>query len=396
MTRQGEQGRRIYFDHNATTPVRREVIRSMVPYFRVRPGNASSIHLFGQECRYAIEEARERAATLIDAETEEIVFTSGGTESNNLAIRGVIAERGRHVRKPHVVTSVIEHPSVMKTCRAIEVDGVAVTYVPCTADGVVRVDCIADALRPDTVLVTIMLANNETGVIQPVAEIAELVKDHGAVFHVDAVQGVGRLDVRVDDGGIDLLSISAHKFYGPKGIGALYVRRGTPVAAVYTGGGHELGLRPGTENVPAIVGFGEACRLSRIHRSYEIDSVKELLTRLERGVLSNCGDITINGAGAPRLANTTSLTVSRVEGEAVALNLSVLGFAVSSKSACASQSDEPSHVLRAMGLNLVDAQSTIRISLGRENTAEDVDDFLEVFPGVVHRLRELSPLHKQS
>lgn len=396
MTREGERSRRVYFDHNATTAMRREVVDAMDPYLRSRCGNASSLHFFGQECSEAIGEAREYAAALIGAEGEEIVFTSGGTESNNLAIRGVIAARRTRTGTPHVVTSVIEHPSVMRTCQALEDDGIAVTYLPCTSDGVVRVDLLADALRPDTVLVTIMLANNETGVIQPVEDAATLVGKHGAVFHIDAVQGVGRVLLGVDDLGADLLSMSAHKFYGPKGIGALYVRRGTPVAAVLTGGGQESELRPGTENVPGIVGFGEACRLSRIHLAGEMAHVEGLRDKLEEGVLARCEGITVNGAGAPRLVNTSNLTISRVEGEAVALNLSYLGFAVSSRSACTSRSGEPSYVLRAMGRDLVDAQSTIRVSLGRENSAEDVDAFFDVFPEVVRRLRELSPLHKQS
>ncbi|HUV36403.1 MAG TPA: cysteine desulfurase family protein [Patescibacteria group bacterium] len=392
MTRRSELPKRVYFDHNATTALRREVVRAMGPFLRARPGNASSLHFFGQESREAVEEARARVAALIGAETEEVVFTSGGTESNNLAIRGVVSAPGRRAGSPHIITSAIEHPSVMRTCQAIENDGVAVTYLPCTGDGIVRADLCACALRAETALVSVMLANNETGVIQPIAEIAERARSHGAVFHVDAVQGVGRMPIHVDDLGADLLSISAHKFYGPKGVGALYVRRGTPITAIHTGGGHESGLRPGTENVPGIVGFGEACRLSRIHLDDETARVEALRNRLEQGVLACCGGITVNGAGAPRLPNTSNFTVSRIEGEAVSLNLSTLGFAVSSGSACASRSGEPSHVLRAMGLDLVDAQSTIRISLGRENTVEDVEAFLDVFPGVVRRLRELSPL----
>jgi cysteine desulfurase len=376
--------------------MRREVVDAMDPYFRDHPGNASSLHLFGQECRDAVEEARRHVAALIGAETEEVVFTSGGTESNNLAIRGVLAARRYRTGRTHVVASAIEHHSVMKTCQAIEKEGATVTYVPCTGDGVVRIDRLGESLRPETVLVTVMLANNETGVIQPVSEIGMMVKDHGAVFHVDAVQGVGRMDVRVDEIAADLLSVSAHKFYGPKGTGALYFRRGTPLAPLHTGGGHEFGLRPGTENVPGIVGFGEACRQSLMHGADEREHVESLRDRLERGVLTSCDGITVNGAGAPRLNNTSNMTISRVEGEAVALNLSALGFAVSSRSACASQSGEPSYVLAAMGLDLIDAQSTIRVSLGRENTADEVEAFLPALSRVVRRLRELSPLKENS
>lgn len=396
MTRTGEEPRRVYFDHNATTAVRREVVAAMNPYHRAQPGNASSIHLFGQECSAAIEEARGEAAELIGADRTEIFFTSGGTESNNLAVRGAVAAGRSRAAKPHVVTGAIEHPSVMRTCRALENDGITVTYLPCTSDGVVRADLLAGVLRSETVLVSIMLANNETGVVQPVAEIGRILERHGAVFHVDAVQGVGKIPVAVDDIGADLLSVSAHKFYGPKGVGALYVRRGTPVAAVRTGGGQESGLRPGTENVPGIAGFGAACRLARMRLAEETAHVRTLRDRLEEGLLARCDGISINGAGAERLANTCNLTVSHVEGEAVTLNLSALGFAVSSRSACASRSGEPSYVLRAMGLNPIDAQCAIRISLGRENTADEVDAFLDLFPGVVRRLRELSPLHERS
>jgi cysteine desulfurase len=241
-----------------------------------------------------------------------------------------------------------------------------------------------------------MLANNETGVIQPVSEIAPVVKKHGAVLHVDAVQGVGRIAVGVDDLDADLLSLSAHKFCGPKGIGALYIRRGTQLSSPFTGGGQEFGMRPGTENVPAIVGFGEACRLSLLHAKDEMERVTGLRDELERGVLADCEDVGINGVGAPRLGNTSSITISRVEGETIALKLGDLGFAVSSRSACESSTGEPSHVLRAMGLDPVDARNTIRISLGRSNTADEVEAFLAAFPGVVRRLRDLSPLKERS
>jgi cysteine desulfurase len=339
-----------------------------------------------------VEKARGEVAALIGAGNDEIIFTGGGTESNNLAIQGVINAYRRSAGEPHVVTSAIEHPSVLHTCRMMEERGVAVTYVPCGADGAVRADRIAGAMRKRTVLVSVMLANNETGVIQPVAEIGRLVKNHTAHFHVDAVQGAGRMEVHVDGLGADLLSLSAHKFYGPKGIGALYVRRGTTIAAVQAGGGQERALRPGTENVPAIVGLGEACRCGRELLVDEAEHLARLRDRLERNLLAACEDVTINGTAAPRLVNTSSVTAARVEAEAVALNLNVLGFAVSSRSACASRSGEPSYVLRAMGLDLVDAQSTIRISLGRENTVQEIDDFTDAFARVVRRLRDLSPL----
>lgn len=387
--------RRIYLDHNATTAVRREVLEAMLPYFRERHGNASSIHFYGQEGREAVDGAREAVAELIGARPDEVVFTSGGTESDNIAIRGSIKARGLDLRVPHVVTSTIEHPAVLNTCKGLENEGVEVTYIPCTADGVVRLDELEESLRPETILVSVMLANNETGVIQPVREISALTRERGINLHVDAIQGVGKISVNVDELGADMLSISAHKFYGPKGVGALYVKRGTRIEPVYAGGGHEFGMRPGTENVPAVVGLGESSRISRKSLKRDSEKLRRLRDRLEAGVLKSVEDVRVNGSEAPRLPNTSSIIVSRVEGEAITLNLSVLGIAISSGSACASGDIDPSHVLLAMGFDPADAQGGIRISLGIENTDEDIGAFLEIFPGVVERLRGLSPL-KQS
>jgi cysteine desulfurase len=384
--------RRVYFDHNATTYVRREVVEAMLPYFRERFGNASSLHFFGQENRDAVDRARQSVAALINAEPEEIIFTSGGTESDNLAIRGIVKSRGRRSGANRVITSDIEHPAVLKTCQDLASEGFAVSYIPCTKDGIVRVDLLAEALSTDTAVVSIMLANNETGVMQPIEEIASVVHERGAIIHVDAVQGVGKIPVDVETLGVDLLSISAHKFYGPKGIGALYVRRGTPLEAVYTGGSHECGLRPGTENIPGIIGLGEAARISREELPREMERIGGLRDRIEKGVLSRVDDVVIVGASAPRVPNTSCMVVKRVEGEAITLNLSMRGFAISSGSACSSGANEPSHVLLAMGLDPAYAQGAVRISLGVENTIKEVDAFLEAFPPVVARLRELSPL----
>ena len=388
--------RRVYFDHNATTYAREEVVAAMLPYFRERFGNASSLHFFGQENRDVVDRARASVAALIGAEPEEVIFTSGGTESDNLAIRGMAKVRSRGgsggAGARRIVTSDIEHPAVLKTCQDLASEGFAVTYVPCTKDGVVRVDLVDEALTRDTAIVSIMLANNETGIIQPVAEIAKLAHARGVPVHVDAVQGVGKIPVDVGELGVDLLSLSAHKFYGPKGIGALYVRRGTPLEPIYTGGSHECGLRPGTENIPAIVGLGEAARISKEELPREMERIAALRDRLERGVLERVRDVLVVGAGAPRVPNTSSLVVERVEGEAITLNLSMRGFAISSGSACASGANEPSHVILAMGFDPASAQGAIRISLGAENSAEEVDAFLEAFPPVVRRLRELSPL----
>jgi cysteine desulfurase len=388
--------RRVYLDHNATTPVRPEVVEAMLPFFDEKFGNASSLHGFGQENRGAVDAARGHVAALISADAEEILFTSGGTESDNLAIRGTIKARMRPGAVPHVITCVIEHPAVLGTCESIEKDGVEVSYIPCTSDGIIRLDLLERAIRSETVLVSVMLANNETGAMQPIREISRLVKPRGITLHTDAVQAIGKVPVDVNAVGVDLLSISAHKLYGPKGIGALYVRRGTPMEPVYTGGGHEFGLRPGTENIPGIVGLGEACRITKERLAEEMERVSALRSMLEEGILIDPGDITINGSEIDRLPNTSSVIVSRVEGEAVTLNLSMFGFAVSSGSACSSGKSEPSHVLLAMGLSPTDAQGGIRISLGIGTTEEDVRSFLEVFPKVVGRLRELSPLKEHS
>jgi cysteine desulfurase len=383
---------RVYFDHNATTYMRQEVVDAMMPFMRERFGNASSLHFFGQENRGVTDRARRQVAEFIGAEQEEVIFTSGGTESDNIAIRGVIAACRKKVARPHIVTSSIEHPAVLTTCRTLEGEGIDVTYLPCTGGGVVDLENLERALERETALVSIMFSNNETGVIQPLEEASRLVKNAGAVFHVDAVQGMGKIDVDVNRIGADLLSISAHKFYGPKGVGALYVRRGTSVEPIYTGGHQELSLRPGTENIPGIVGFGEACEISMRDLPDEMDRIGGLRDRLQEGIMEHISNVRINGSGVPRVPNTCNVTVPGIEGDAMALNLSMLGFALSSGSACATGDSEPSYVLRAMGLDPVEAQGALRISLGICNTDDDVDAFLEIFPGVVKRLRDMSPI----
>ncbi len=381
-----------YFDHNATTSMRREVVDRMSPYFSDHFGNASSLHFAGIRTREAIDLARGQVASLINASPDEIIFTSGGTESDNLAIRGVISAKRKSLPRPHVITTSIEHPAVLETCVRLEKDGIDVTFLPSSESGAVEPSDLEAAIRPETVLVSVMLANNETGVIQPVAKMARIAKKHGITFHVDAVQGVGKIPVDVDALGIDLLTISAHKFYGPKGIGALYRRNGTKIDPVYTGGHHEFGLRPGTENVPAIVGFGEACRISGENLESEMRHIERLRDRMEKGIVERIDNIKINGAGSTRVPNTCSVTVKRIEGEAMTMHLSMLGFALSSGSACATGDSEPSHVLLAMGVDPVDAQGALRISLGIDNTEEEVDAFLDAFPPVVRRLREMSPV----
>jgi cysteine desulfurase len=392
MVADSNQKRRVYFDHNATTSMRQEVIDAMLPFFRERFGNASSLHFFGQENRDAVDQARADVAALLGAEPEEVIFTSGGTESDNLAIRGAVRARQRRSPARHIITSDIEHPAVLRTCQDLEGEGYRVSYIPCDTNGIVRLDLLEKALSPDTAIVSIMLANNESGVIQPIGEISALTRSRGVTLHTDAVQGAGKIPVDVDALGVDLLSISAHKFYGPKGIGALYVRRGTALEPVYTGGSHECGLRPGTENIPGIIGLGEAARITKRELPHEMGRIGALRDRLERGALARVDEILVAGAAAPRVPNTSSMVVARVEGEAITLRFSMLGFAISSGSACASGASEPSHVLVAMGFDPAIAQGAIRISLGIANTAAEVDAFLEAFPQVVSRLRELSPL----
>ncbi len=388
--------RRIYFDNNATTRMRTEVIEAVMPCFDRYFGNASSMHLFGQEASGILDQSRTEVAGLVGAETDEIVFTSGGTESDNMAIRGFINPYLRKGLKPHIITSSIEHPAVLRTCMRLEKEGVEVDYLPCGRDGGVLLSELEGTIGKGTVLVSVMLANNETGVIQPISEISEIVRRHGVIFHVDAVQGVGKIPVNVDRLGVDMLSISAHKFHGPKGIGALYIRRGTPLEPVSSGGHHENGLRPGTENIPAIAGFAAASRISSERIRAEMEYISGLRKKLEEGILERIADVRINGFESERVPNTTSVTVPRIEGEAMALNLSMLGFAVSTGSACATGETDPSHVLIAMGISPVDAQGSLRISLGIENTHDEIDQFLDSFPRVVERLRKLSPIGRDS
>jgi cysteine desulfurase len=391
-----DAGRRVYFDHNATTYMREQVIDAMLPFLHRRFGNASSLHFYGQENRGVIDEARQHVASFIGAEMSEVIFTSGGTESDNIAIRGVVRALRADVPDPHIITSTIEHPAVLRTCESLEKEDVAVTYLPSRRDGSVDPSDLEKALTDRTILASIMLSNNETGVIQPVEEISKILKDRGVLFHVDAVQGVGKIPVDVEEIGADLLSISAHKFYGPKGIGALYIRRGIAMEPVYTGGHQESGIRPGTENIPAIVGLGEACRLAAAHLEEEMARIGTLRDRLQEGILESVPRVHVNGGSAPRVPNTCNITVPGIEGEAMSLNLSMLGFALSSGSACATGDPEPSHVLKAMGLDPVEAQGALRISLGICNTEEEVEAFLETFTQVVARLRELSPIRGEN
>ncbi len=392
MKRQKSSKKRIYLDHNATTYVRDDVVSVMNPYFSEKFGNAGSLHFLGQENREAIERARKQTASLINALPREIIFTSGGTESNNLAIRGALRALGRSGNGCHIITSTIEHPAVRNVFKSLEKDGVETARVECDSAGVLKVDMLEDLIRAETVLVSIMLANNETGVIQPIKEIASILSGRDIIFHVDAVQGVGKIVVDVKDLGADLLSISAHKFYGPKGTGALYVKKGTPLKAVYSGAAHEYSLRPGTENVPSLVGLGEACSISESGLSLEMERIGRLRDRMEEDILKKIPDISIIGKEVSRVPNTSDIIVSRVEAEAIVLNLSALGFCISSGSACSTGENGTSAVMDAIGLEPEPAKGVIRVSLGIRNTESDINSFVDVLGGVVKRLRDISPI----
>ncbi len=386
--------KRVYLDHNATTPLHPDALEEMLPYLRDAFGNPSSIHWFGQEARRAVDRARQQVADLIGADPEEIVFTSGGTEADNHAIRGIA---GRCAGSGgHIVTSSVEHHAVLNTCRQLERTGFRVTYLPVDENGLIDPAAVAAAITKDTVLVTVMLANNDVGTIQPVRDIARLAGERGVPVHTDAVQGIGKMPVDVRRLGVDLLSLSSHKIYGPKGIGALYIRRGVSIDPLIFGGHHERRRRAGTENVPAIVGFGKACEIA----GEEIESVPPRIAalhdRLQQGIEKRIENVRMNGHPELRLPNTLNVSFSFLDGESLLMNLDLMGVAVSTGSACTSGSVDPSHVLTAMGRSPEQAHGSLRFSLGRGNTAEDVDFTLDVLVDVVRRLREISPAYRES
>lgn len=390
--------RRIYLDHSATTPVDPRVAEAMARCVTEVFGNPSSVHGYGQQARAAVDRARREVAALINARPNEIVFTSGGTEANNLAIRGVCETSVAHGR--HIVTSAIEHPSVRGVCAALEQRGWEVTRLPVYENGIVRIEDVRDAIRPETVLVTVMLANNEIGTIQPVAEIGALVRERRAggqrhlFLHTDAVQAAGRTSLNVEELGCDLLTMSAHKLYAPKGVGALYVRRGVRLAAQNIGGHQERERRAGTENVPGIVAFGEAAKLAReeLHERTVHDS--RLRNEFERKVLDLIPDVVMNGDRQQRLPHLSNISFRYIEGEGLLINLDLQGVAVSTGSACSSGTLEPSPVIRALGVSDEIARGSIRFSFGKDNTESDVDYTVEVLVQAVERLRALSPLNR--
>ena len=381
--------KRIYLDHNATTPIRPEVLQAMMPYLGGEYGNASSIHTYGQNARGAVEQARAQVARLVAAQDAEIIFTSGGTESNNYAILGAVGAAPGKAK--HVITSAIEHVAALDPSRALAQQGIELTILPVNRDGLVNPEDVRGAIRPETVLITLMLANNEIGTIEPIAEIGKIAREKGIVFHTDAVQAAGKIPVDVKKLGVDLLSISAHKFGGPKGVGALYVRKGTHLAPLLYGGHSERDRRPGTEDVAAIAGRGKAAELAQTEMSQEIERICGLRDRLERGLLERVPRAWVNGACAPRVPNTANLTFPFIEGESMVIALDLKGIACSTGAACSSGALEPSHVLLALGLAPEDAKATLRLSLGHQTTEEEIDVALETIPPVIERLRQLSP-----
>ena len=392
--------RRVYLDNSATTPADPRVVEAMLPFLTEKFGNASSVHFYGQEARVALDRARREVASLINARPNELVFLSGGTEANNLAIRGITESASEHGR--HIITSQIEHSAVRGVCDALEKRGWEVTRLPVYGDGIVRVEDVRAALRPDTVLITLMLANNEIGTIQPVAEVGALVKEErerGRKYlwlHTDAVQAAGRMTVDVDALGCDLLSLSAHKLNAPKGVGALYVRRSVRLTPQSIGGHQERERRAGTESVPSIVAFGKAAALAREELDVRIEHLRSLRDQFERGVEASVADIVFNGDRERRLPHLSNISFRYIEGEGLLINLDMQGVAVSTGSACSSGSLEPSPVIRAIGRDDELARGSIRFSLGKDTTAEDIAYVLEVLPRAVENLRRLSPLYQKA
>ncbi|MCX5991224.1 MAG: cysteine desulfurase NifS [Chloroflexi bacterium] len=386
--------KRIYLDHAATTPTDPRVLETMLPYFSGAFGNPSSIHSLGQETRASVEEARHKIASLIGAQSEEIIFTSGGTEADNFAIKG--AASANKQKGNHVITTSIEHHAVLESCKVLEGQGFGVICLSVDRNGLVDPDEIRRAITAGTVLISVMHANNEVGTVQPIADIGKIARERGICFHTDAVQTVGHIPVNVNELGIDLLAMSAHKLYGPKGVGALYIRKGTRIDSFMHGGGQERGLRASTENVPAIVGFGKAAEIAQREVDRESKRLTSLRDKLIQGLFERIPEIHLNGHPVQRLPNNVNVSIGFVEGESMAIGLDMEGIAASTGSACTSHDLEPSHVLLALGLPGVLARGSLRFSLGRETTEEEIGRVLEVLPRIVARLRAVSPLSRDS
>jgi cysteine desulfurase len=383
----------IYMDNNATTSVRAEVREAMLPFLGEAYGNPSSVHWAGRASRVALDKARENVARLLGARDREIVFTGSGSEADNYAIKGAYWAQKKKGR--HIITTAVEHPAVLETCKDLERHGADVTYLPVRPDGTLDPSLLEAAFRDDTILVSIMFANNETGVVFPIMELAAMARKRGVLFHTDAVQAVGKIPIRVDELGVDLLSLSGHKLYASKGIGALYMRSGVKLDRLISGGHQERNRRAGTENMPGIVALGEAARLALTEVAEEALHSAKLRDRLEAGILGRVPHSTRNGNPAQRLPNTSNISFEFIEGEGILLSLDMEGVAASSGSACTSGSLDPSHVLLAMGLDHEHAHGSVRFSLGRGNTESDVDHVLAVLPGIVERLRAMSPLYNR-
>jgi len=381
--------RQIYLDNNATTRVAPEVLDAMLPCYQNAYGNASSVHAFGQEAKGLLDNARQQLAHLLNTEPNEIVFTSGGTESDNLAIRGVADASPRP--KKHVITTQVEHHAVLHTCLALQKSGIDVTYLPVNSEGLVDPEAVRKAITPDTILITVMHSNNEIGTTQELKEIGQIALEHDVYFHTDAVQAAGKLQLDVDDLSADLLSVAGHKFHAPKGVGALYVRKGTRLRPLFLGGAHERNRRAGTENVPQIVGLGAAAELAGNGLDNRARSIGELRDYFEDEVYRRIPEVTLNGSRTLRISNTSNLRFEGADSESLVINLDLAGVACSTGSACASGSIEPSHVLLALGLPIEQAFSSVRFSLSRYTTRPEIDAVLEILPGVVSRCRETAP-----
>lgn len=384
--------KRIYLDNSATTAVDEEVLKTILPYFTEQFGNASSLHSFGREAKEALENSRAKVANLINAEKDEIIFTAGGTESDNIAIKGTAF---KHKNKGnHIITTSIEHPAVLNTCKFLETQGFKVTYLPVDTEGFISIEDLKNAITNKTILITIIHGSNEIGTIQPLKEIGKIAKENEIYFHTDAVQSVGKIKVDVKENNLDLLSLSSHKIYGPKGVGALYIRKGVKIETIIHGGGHEHGLRSSTENIPGIVGLAKACELAKERFNLDIPRIEKLRDKLIDDVLENIEDSYLNGPRKNRLPQNANFRFDYVEGESLVLYLDSKGIACSTGSACSSTSLKPSHVLTAIGLRAEQAHGSLRITIGRENTEEEIDYVLEVLPEIVKTLRKMSPLGK--
>ncbi|HZW83876.1 MAG TPA: cysteine desulfurase NifS [Candidatus Deferrimicrobium sp.] len=383
--------RRVYLDHSATTPVDPEVAELIMTYYTSKFGNPSSIHAFGREAKKGLEDARQQVATLIGAQPEEIVFTSGGTEADNMALIG--AALANQKKGNHIITTAVEHHAILDTCKYLEKQGFKLTILPVDEDGLLSVEALEKALTQETILVSIMHANNEVGTIQPIEEIGKLLQGKGIIFHVDAVQSLGKIPVNVNDLGVNLLTASSHKIYGPKGVGCLYIRKGTRIQSLVHGGSQERKRRSGTENLPGIVGFGKACELAGQRMEADSAMIADLRDRLMKGIFDKIDHVKLNGHPTKRVPTNLNVSFEFIEGESLLLSLDMKGIAGSSGSACTSGSLDPSHVLLAMGICHEIAHGSLRLTLGRENTVEDIDYVLEVLPEIVTRLRAMSPLY---